>query len=158
MTNHREIVARGFRIGGWVLGLPSLVALLAICVSLFFVGSPPDKSAYLDIGKYRIAGLLANSAKGVGEVFDWLGGIAVWFEEVLAAGLVGSLLFAIILYFVGRGIALQSPVARIAAISLSVMLLLFWLVVLLSLPRSAMVVPGLGIGVSVYAIWALGWT
>ena len=100
---------------------------------------------------------MANSAKGVGEAFGWLGGIAVWIEEVLAAGLVGSLLLAVILYFVGRGIARQSPVARIAALGLSIVLLLFWLVVLLSLPRSAMVVPGLGIGVSVYVIWALGW-
>lgn len=157
MPNHRQIVARGFRVGGWLLGAPSLAALLAVCASLVFVRAPADKSSYLDIGTYGIAGLIANGAKGVGDVLGWFGGIGVWIEEALAAGLAAALAFAIVLYLTGRGLARHSPAARIVGIGLSVVFLLFWTLVLLSLNRSAMAVPAVGMGVSIYAIWVLGW-
>jgi hypothetical protein len=157
LRNHRLIVGRGFRIGGWLLGVPSLGALLLICTSLFVLRPSPDRSSYLDIGTYGIAGLLANGARGIGKVFEWFGGIAAWIEEALAVGLVGAVLFAAALVFTGRGIARQSAPARIVALALSVVFLFFWLVVLLSLPRGAMLVPAAGVGASLYAIWALGW-
>jgi hypothetical protein len=34
-VTNREIVAWGFRIGGWVLGVPSLVALVTVIAGLF---------------------------------------------------------------------------------------------------------------------------
>src|SRR5437773_475053 len=129
------ILGRGFRVGGWMLGLPSLAALLLICPSLFFLRPAPDRSSYLDIGTYGIAGLLANGARGLGKLFEWLGGVATWIEEALAIGLVGAVLFAMVLVFTGRGIARHSSRARIVAFALSVVFLLFWLVLLLSLPR-----------------------
>jgi hypothetical protein len=157
LRNHRVIVGRGFRVGGWMLGVPSLAALLLICTSLFFFRPTPDHSGYLDIGTYGIAGLLANGARGVGKAFEWFGGIATWIEEALAIGLLAAVLFAVMLVFTGRGIAHHSAPARIVALALSAVFLLFWLLVLLSLPRGAMLVPAAGIGASFYAIWVLGW-
>src|SRR5512142_1947588 len=82
---HRDIVAWGFRIGGLLLGLPSLAALVAVLWARFAGGGPQtDKGAYLDVGTYGIAGLLHNGATGVGRAFAWLGGIASWVEGALA--------------------------------------------------------------------------
>ena len=140
-----------------MLGLPSLVALLVICVSLFLLHPEPDKSSYLDVGTYGIAGLLANGARGVGQVFAWLGGIAAWIEEAIAVGLIAAVLFAAGLYFTGTGIRRHSAPARIVAFAIALVFLFFWLVVLLSLSRSAMAVPVMGVAVSLYTIWVLGW-
>jgi len=139
-----------------VLGAPSLAALLAVGTSLIFVRAPADKSSYLDIGKYGIAGLIANGAKGVGDVLGWFGGIGVWIEEALAAGLLAALAFAAVLYFTGRGLARHSPAARIVGIGLSVVFLLFWTIVLLSTSRSAMAVPAVGMAMAGYSVWVLG--
>ena len=157
MRNHRVIIGRGFRTGGWVLGAPSLVALLSVCASLFFLRAAPDTSSYLDIGKYGIAGLLANSARGIGQIFGWLGNIGTWFEEVLAIVLLGAVLLAVVLYITGKGLERRSAAARIAAFLLALVFLGLWLVVLLSLPRASMALPGLAVCVSLYVIWVLGW-
>ncbi len=157
MSNHRVIVARGFRIGGWMLGVPSLAALVAVCVSLFSPRPAADNSAYLDIGTYGIAGLLADGARGVGNLFAWLGGVGSWIEEAIAIGLLGIVLSAAVLYFTGRGIERHSTPARIVALAIAFVFLLFWLVVLLCLPRNTMALPGLGVGVSLYALWVLCW-
>src|SRR5437764_14445564 len=98
-----------------MLGVPSLGALLLICISLFFLRPTPDKSSYLDVGTYGIAGLLANGARGVGQVFAWLGGIAAWIEEAIAVGLMAAVLFAAGLYFTGTGIGRHSAPARLGA-------------------------------------------
>jgi hypothetical protein len=157
LANHRRIVANGFRIGGWLLGAPSIAALSLICVSLLLLHPAPDRSGYLDIGTYGIAGLLANSARGIGKVLEWFGGLAIWIEEALAIGLLGAVLFAVILVFTGKGIARHSSPAWIAALVLSGIFLCFWLLALLSLPRSAMLLPSAGVAASLYAIWVLGW-
>jgi hypothetical protein len=133
------------------------VALLVICVSLFLLHPEPDKSSYLDVGTYGIAGLLANGARGVGQVFAWLGGIAAWIEEGIAVGLVAIVAFAAGLYFTGKGIGRHSAPARIAAFAIALVFLFFWLLVLLSLSRSAMAVPVMGAALSLYTIWVLGW-
>jgi hypothetical protein len=157
MRNHRRIVARAFGISSFVLGVPSLMALLSVCAGLFLLRPAPDKSGYLDIGTYGIAGLLANSAHGVGKVLEWLGTIATWIEEGLAIGLLGAVLLAVALYFIGRGIERHTTGARIAALGLASVFVLFWLTLLLSLPRDMAVVPGLGAAAALYVIWVMGW-
>jgi hypothetical protein len=157
MGNHRAIVARGFRIGGWVLGVPSLAALAAICINLFLLRPAPNKSSDLAIGTYGIAGLLANGARGIGRLFDWLGSIATWIEEALAIGLIGAVLFAVMLYSVSRGIERHSATARIVAFVVSCVFLLFWLALMFFLPREVLALAGLGVGLSLYTIWVLGW-
>lgn len=157
LTSHRDIVAWGFCIGGALLGVPSALGLLAIGASQIFLRSPEDKSAYLDVGKYGIAGLLQNGANAIADMFAWLGGIATWLEAVLAAGLAMALMFAIVLFFTGRGIARHAGGASAIGIVLSVIFLLLWTLVLLSTPRNAMALPAIGMTMSVYAIWALAW-
>src|SRR5665213_2567054 len=120
MTDHRRIVVLGFRIGGWLLGVPSALGLVAIGGSLVLLRTPENKSDYLDIGKYGIAGLLANGAKGVGDFLGGLGHIALWLEEILAAGLAAGVALAVILYFTGRGIARHAKGANVAGLLLSV--------------------------------------
>ncbi|MEI9889107.1 MAG: hypothetical protein WDN08_21900 [Rhizomicrobium sp.] len=139
---HRRIVARGFRVGAFVLGVPALAGLLAIGTSVVLARPDGGGSGYLDIGTYGIAGLLANGARGVADVFDWLGGIALWLEGVLAAGLAAALVFAVVLFFTGRGIARHGAGANAVGIGLSVLFVLFWATVLLSVERgAAMTVP-----------------
>jgi hypothetical protein len=157
LRDHRRIVARAFGTGGLVLGVPALLALLFVCANLFVLRPAPDKSSYLDVGTYGIAGLLTNGAHGVAKVLEWLGGIATWIEEGLATGLLAAVLLAVALYFIGRGIERHASVARFAALALAGVFLLFWLAVLLSVPRDMIVVPGLGAAAAVYVIWVMGW-
>ena len=157
MTDHRQIVARGFRIGGWLLGVPSALGLLAIGASFVFLRTPENQSDYLDIGKFGIAGLLANGAKGVGDFLGGLGHIALWMEEILAAGLAAAVALAVILYFTGRGIARHARGANVVGLMLSIFFALFWLGVLLSTSRSAMAVPAAGMAMAGYSVWVLGW-
>jgi hypothetical protein len=157
-VTNREIVAWGFRIGGWVLGVPSLVALVTVIAGLFVPRPAPDKSPDLDVQTYGIAGLLTNGAKGVGKALDGLGGFLSWVEWSLAIGLSASLGLAVVLYFTGRGIARHSTGAGVFGIGLSAIFLLLWLTILMSLPRGgAMAVPAVGMALSLYAIWVLVW-
>jgi hypothetical protein len=155
---HRDIVAWGFRIWGLVLGLPSLVGLALVLVARFSGGGKTADGEYLDVGTYGITGLIANGAKGVGRVFEWLGGIASWIEGALAVVLGVLVVAGAALFFIGRGIARHAPGAATFGIVLLVIFALVWAVVLLSVNRNAaMAVPALGLAMSLYAIWVLGW-
>lgn len=156
--NHRDIVAWGFCIGGALLGLPSMVGLVLIGGNLLLAPpAAPDKSGMLDVGTYGIAGLIANGAKGVASMFDWLGGLAAWVEGALAVVLGVLVVFAVVLFFTGRGIARHASGAGAVGISLSVAFALFWLVVLLSVERGTpMLVPAVGLAMAGYAVWVLG--
>ena len=157
MTSHREIVAWGFCVAGGLVGLPSAVGLGLIGYDRFGARPSENTSEYLDIGKYGIAGLLHNGAKGVTDIFGWLGGIASWIEGVLAVVLAVALVFGIVLFFIGRGIARHAAGAGVAGIVLSVILLLAWSLILLSTSGSAMALPAIGMVMSFYTIWVLGW-
>jgi len=156
---HRDIVAWGFRIWGLVLGLPSLVGLVLILAErLTDAGGKTTDGEYLDVGTYGITGLIANGAKGVGRAFDWLGGIASWVEGALAVVLGVLVVAGAVLFFIGRGIARHTSGAGTFGIVLSVIFALVWAVVLLSVNRNAaMAVPALGLAMSLYAVWVLGW-
>src|SRR3569832_90056 len=155
---HRDIVAWGFRIWGLLLGLPSLVGLVLVLAARFSGGGKPTDGEYLDVGTYGIAGLLHNGAKGVGRAFDWLGGIASWIEGALAVVLGVLVVAGAALYFIGRGCARHTAGAGTRGIVLSVIFALVWAVVLLSVNRNAaMAVPALGLAMSLYAVWVLGW-
>jgi len=152
-------VAWGFRIGGLLLGLPSLAGFVLVLVARFSGGGPPtDDGKYLDVGTYGIAGLIHNGATGVGRAFAWLGGIASWVEGALAVVLGVLVIAGVALFFIGRGIARHAAGAGAFGIVLSVVFALVWAVVLLSVNRNAaMAVPALGLAMSLYAVWALGW-
>jgi hypothetical protein len=131
---------------------------VAVVGGLFIPWPAPDKSPYLNVQTYGLVGLLNNGAKGVARMLDGLGGVLSWIEWALAIGLSGSLAFAVILYFTGRGIARHSTGAGVVGIGLSAIFLLIWLVILMSLQRGgAMAVPAAGIALSLYTIWVLIW-
>lgn len=153
---HRLIVAWGFRIAGLLLGAPSLLALAVICINLPHA-PPPNHSSYLAIGTYGIAGLLANAAHGAGAAFDWLEHVGAWVAKLLAFACVVILLCAASLYLAGRGIARGSPAARAGGFALSLLCLLFSVTLLLVLPSRIMAMPIFGCGLSLYALWVLGW-
>jgi hypothetical protein len=157
MTDHRSIVATGFAVGGWLLGVPSAIGLLAMVAGLVFLRAPDDKSAYLDVGKYGIAGLINNGAKGVGDVLGFLGGIGGWLEGVLAVAFAVALGLAVLLVFAGRGIARHAAGWGVTGIVIASVFALFWAVVFLSTARSAAAVPAAGTAAAGYAIWVLGW-
>jgi hypothetical protein len=151
------VVGWSFRLGGWIVGLPSLLALAMVCASLISSTAGPDNSSYLNIGVYGIAGLLANGAHAVSNMFAWLGNVARWIAEVIAVGLAAILLFAAGLSVTGKGVLRHSESARIVAFVLALVFLLAWAVALFALPRSAMILPVAGVAFSLYAIWVLGW-
>lgn len=156
LNTHRLLVARGFRIGSWVVGLPALLVLIALIASLAHPATP-DHSSYLDVQKYGIAGLLANGAHAASKAFDWLGGIAAWLGKALAIAFAAIFLWAGVLYFVGRGIARRSTAGRVMGLLMSLSWLLLSLTLLLFLSHGVMVLPILGSVLSLYVIWVLCW-
>jgi len=165
MGLHRRIVAVGFRILGLLLGIPAFAALAGLTYSAIDLGSlpipPPDNSAYLDVGTYGLVGLLSNGAKavgtGLGKLLALLSGAATWVVVSLAIALLLTLLFAVLLFFVGRGIGRHAKWARIVGMLLAAGFILAPIGVLAVLPRDLMLLACLPFGLSFYTLWVLGW-
>ena len=85
MPDHRLIVARGFGIAGWVIGVPSTLAAIALGAGALVVGArpagPPPEP--LSVTTYGLAGLLSNAANGVGGVLSFLWALGWRFGAVL---------------------------------------------------------------------------
>jgi hypothetical protein len=151
------IVASGFRVAGWVIGVPSVIALLgstAAWIDLRF-NLPPVEGHYLDVEKYGLRGLLENGARTVVKIFEFFGGVALWVLTIAAAASLMMTLFAVLLYVVGRGISQHSTVARVAAILISIVLLLCSLGPMAALQGGWRALACLGPGLSFYMLWVL---
>lgn len=160
MGSQSVIVAYGFRALGLLIGVPSLLVLFDLVVNLFVLNTPmpqPDNSPPLDVQKYGIVALLSYGARGVGAMFGALGALAEWVAQLLAMALFFVVLFALLLYFTGRGIAHHASWARVMGIAISVLVLIGWTSALSVLSREGIVVACVGIAVSLYTIWVLGW-
>ena len=158
MDRHLSIVANGFRAAGWLVGIPSVAALLFMIWVLISLRNPtPPDPQYTDIGKYGLVGLLQSGACGLGKVFQFFGGLSRWVAGVLAGVSVLLMLFSAALFYTGRGLHHHATWARITGGLLAVLLLLFSSGLVLGLPRAGAWSSAVILCASVYALWVLGW-
>jgi hypothetical protein len=165
MGPHLKIVAGEFRVAGLLLGIPSAAALAYLLYAIIDLRStpapPPDHSSYLEVGKYGLVGLLNNGVKGIGAVFgkplEMAAQAAMWVIVALAIASLVAALFAVLLYFIGRGIGHRAMWARIFGIVLTSGFLLVSILALTSLRRDLAPIAVLPIGLSLYTLWVLGW-
>lgn len=140
-----------------MLGVPSSLAALGLGVGAFLAGSgPAQKPQYLDVSTYGITGLISNAANGVGSVLSFLNGVAAWVFGLLAVLALAAALFAVLLYFVGRGLNASKAWARLLAMALLAILAFHTLVGFALLRGGARLVDGIVLGALVYGLWALG--
>jgi uncharacterized membrane protein (DUF2068 family) len=158
MANHRLIVAGGFRVAGWVLGLPALLAAIWLGVGAFtFTHLPAEASPYLSVQRYGLVGLLTNSAHAAASALVFLGHLAGWLLGMLAVLALFTALFGVLLELTGRGLWRAAAWARALAIVICAIGLLNGLGALALLPRGAAMADGVMIAIEAYALWVLGW-
>ena len=156
MPDHRLIVARGFRIAGLVIGVPSSLAAIGLGGGAFVAGSGSGhKPEHLDISTYGIVGLISNAANGVGGVLSFLNGVAAWVFGLIAVLAIAAALFAGLLYLVGRGLNASAPWARLVAGLTTGMLTFHSLVALALLRGGARLVDAVLLAALIYVMWVL---
>lgn len=149
----------GFRAVGLMLGVPSLLLLLDISVNLIALNFRPAPATahFLDVGKYGLVGLLSNGAEVVGKVFEGFSTVASWVMTMVAVVMLVVVTFAVTIYVTGTGIKNHAKWAKVVAILFSIGMLGISLIALIILPRDWIPVPCIGVGVSLYSLWVLGW-
>lgn len=159
MISHLMIIALGFRLTGALLGVAAVAALVDFAdTAMTLRRLPADTSAPVDVGTYGLAGLLHNGARGAGKVLSaLLTGPGFWVVVILAIAAVAALLFAILLYLVGRGIGHHANWARIIAIMMSIGLATASCAILAALRGDQAPVAIAPIALSLYTLWALIW-
>lgn len=157
MNRHVSIVAAGFRFSGFLVGAPSALSLIgAVAAAIVLQFRPaPDASKPLDIKTYGLVGLLNNGARAVNHGVNALLGAAEVFCLFLAAASLAVVLFAVLLWFIGRGLGRRMLWARIGASLLCAVLTLISALALTSVSRGGEPVAALFLGVWLYALWAL---
>jgi hypothetical protein len=159
LPRHRLIVAGAFRVAGFVVGVPSLLATLGCTVGaiLFGAGSAPNHSPYLDTKTYGPTGAMANGAHAIGDIFTFIGTLASAILVVMAIAALAATLFGLLLYVTGRGLKVAAAWARIVAGLVSVLTLANCLIALSALTNDGKVVVGLLVAGLLYALWVLVW-
>lgn len=152
------IVARGFRIAGWALGLTCFIAAIGLGVSAFALNHQAQvKPAYLDVGAYGLVGLLSNGANGVAAGLSFLGGVASAILALLAIVAVAGIAFAVLLHAVGRGLTASAAWARVLAGLISLVALLNAASALAFLRQGAAILDAALVASLAYVLWVVGW-
>lgn len=159
MISHLMIIATGFRLTGALLGIAAIAALADFAsTALTLRRLPADAGVPIDVGTYGLAGLLHNSARGLSKVLlALLTGPGFWVVVVLAIAATVALLFAVLLYFTGRGIGHHATWARVIAIMMSIGLAVASCAVLTALRHEQAPVALAPIALSLYTLWVLIW-
>ncbi len=158
LDRHLSIVANGFRAAGFVLGVPSIAALLFLSWAWISLRpGHPLVAPTTDIGKYGLIALLSSGAYGVGKVFEFFGGATRWVAGMLAVLSFCTTLFSASLFYTGRGLMAHALWARLAGGILTFGLLLLSFAGMMSLPRGGAWISVLFAGLATYAMWVLGW-
>lgn len=159
MDRHLLIVANGFRVIGFLLGIPSLLVCLWLTwglIELAWLKPRPDPSGSQAINVRRdgIIGIVVGLATGMGKAFEFAGDVAAFAMRMVDVGAVALTAVGACLFLTGRGLMLHAAWARIAGgIGASGILLISFLA-LTSLPRGGTfaLIP---LGVSIYMLWVL---
>jgi hypothetical protein len=157
LPHHRLIVAAGFRVAGWVVGIPALLASIGLGVSAVLLGGGPSKTPYLDDRTYGLAGVLTNGVHAVADVIAFIGAMASLVMAVLAVlGLLVAL-FAVLLYLIGRGLKAAATWARVLGALVAALAMVNAAVALSVLSREGQIVDAVLIAGLGYALWVLVW-
>ena len=159
MISHLMVVSIGFRLTGALLGVAAIAALVEFADTAWMLHQlPPDNSSPLDVGSYGLVGLLHNSARAVGNVLSaLLAGPGLWFVVFLSILALLMLVFAILLYFTGRGIGHHAPWARFMAILMSIGMAAVSCAIALIIRRELVPISLAPIALSLYTLWVLIW-
>lgn len=157
LPRHRLIVAAGFRIAGWVIGIPALLASIGLGVGAVLLGGGPSKTPYLDDAKYGLVGVLTNGVHAVVDVITFIGAMAGLFLAILAVLAVVIALFAVLLYLIGRGLRVAATWARVAGGLVAAISMLNAAIALSLLSGGGEVVDGVVIAGLAYGLWVLIW-
>lgn len=157
MTNHRAIVATGFRIFGLVTALPS--SLMAITMGIAACIAPPSgvqqKSDYLSVTHYGLVGLVANAGTGANQILSLLNSLAAAILGLLAVLALIAALSGVLLYTVGRGMGTSARWARYMAAIITVAVLLNGLAGLGVMQDAPRLVDAVSVILSIYVLWVL---
>jgi hypothetical protein len=153
------IVANGFRVVGFLLGVPSLLVCLWLTwglIELAWLKPKADLSGgqAINVGRDGIVGIVVALATGMGKAFEFAGDAAAFAMRIADVAAVALTVAGACLFFIGRGLLLHAGWARIAAgVGASGILLISFLA-LTSLRRAGTfaLIP---IGVSIYMLWVL---
>jgi hypothetical protein len=156
---HRLIVAIGFQVVGWVVGLPSFLLALALGAGAIMVGSgpKPQTAHYLSATHYGIAGLLTNAATWVAGVLAVVNEFAAWVLWVLTVLAFVVTVVAFGVWLVGRGLGAAAAWARVLAALMIAALAGVGLLVISLLTTKAALVDATGLAACGYGLWVLGW-
>ena len=157
LPRHRLIVAAGFRIAAWVIGIPALLASIGLGVGAVLLADSPPKTPYMDDKTYGVLGVLINGVHAVTDVITFIGAMAGLVLAILAVVGVVIALFAVLLYLIGRGLRTAATWARIAGLVVVAVLMLNAAIAFSLLNRGGEIVDAVVIAGLAYAVWTLIW-
>ncbi len=157
--SHQHILAVGLRVIAWLIGLPSIFMFLDVGYSLLILNYRPAPGTphFLDLRTYGLAGLLNNGAEVVGKVLEGVSVAASWIMGGVAILAFAAIVCAVCVYFIGKGIDNHAGWARVMAMLMAGGFLVVSLGLMTCLPRHLIPVPCVTTGLSLYALWVLGW-
>jgi hypothetical protein len=150
-VQHLAIVARGYRIAGLLLGIPSVALFLDIAINLVSLRNMPatPASQALDLKTYGLVALLA--------MFSFFGVLMFWGMVFLAVIAFVVSLFAALMYFTGNGLDRRAAWARILAIVIACGFLLTGAGAVSVVSHTGLPAAFAAIASALYALWVLGW-
>jgi hypothetical protein len=142
----------------WLLGIPALAACVGLTLAFFELRRAAAPEGHmLDVQKYGLVGLLTNGAVGADRVLGFLSGIASGVAAALAVLALIAVLWAVVIYLIGRGLARRAAWARVLGVMAAAGLLLVGLGALAIAPHRLALAPWPPIAAALYALWALIW-
>ncbi|HEX3809179.1 MAG TPA: hypothetical protein VHW02_05710 [Rhizomicrobium sp.] len=155
---HRLIVAWGFCIGAFAIGVPGAIDFVHVVQLFNFVTHDlPQPGQPLDVQRFGLPGFVSD----------------IWLLFTPIAGLIGGLLilgivlgaimcaiwigFAIFMLLTGRAAILHRDWAKSAGIVLAIVIFFASFSNLQGAYGAWLIMPCIGIAGSLYAIWVLGW-
>ncbi len=156
MISHRLIVARIFQVGSFVIGIPSLLfGMFMTWTAIQTQSKPQPESA--PSGNQAID-LAISGVEWIGKGLSALGDIAHWVSILLAVLAFALVIYAVVLFFIARGIRHNRVAARVLGILLALPPLLSSLTTIASIREPVpLLISSLTVGVAGYVVWALGW-
>ncbi|MBZ5611087.1 MAG: hypothetical protein LAP38_22725 [Acidobacteriia bacterium] len=156
MNRHLTIASAVFTWAGALLGLPSLAALLYFVWALVGLHLTPTGNTGGKPEYNSLVGLLVGGAQLAGKAMKWLTAGAQWAIILLAALSLLLLVFAIVLFAVGRGLHAHHAWARVLGVILASGLLLAGASSALMFRQSlAVAAASVVAAMSAYVVWAL---
>ena len=156
LISHRLIVARIFQIASFVIGMPSLG--MGIFLSWMLTQAPPSPRPGAGPSGNQAVDLFVDAFRVAGSFLSFLGGLFEWFAILLIVIACLLVAYALVLFFVSRGIRAGRTFARIVGMLLALPPLLSSATTLVNLREPLpMLISLIVVGIAGYVVWGLGW-